>query len=63
MEKSEEKQQMTGEPEQLKIISEEPGRGTGDRILQTDNGRWWERWDKIDRTGQTVKTKIDGFLE
>jgi hypothetical protein len=52
---------MVGETS-LKIIREEEGKGTGDRLYQTEDGRWWEKWDGKDRTGQEVRIKTDGEL-
>jgi len=36
------------------VIKTEDGQGTGDRILTTADGRKWETWDGIERTGQEV---------
>ncbi len=37
------------------IVRTEYGPGTGDEKVQTTDGRWWVKWDGIDRTGQELK--------
>jgi hypothetical protein len=54
---------MAGVETELKIIREIAGRGTGDRLLQTEDSRWWERWDGIVKTGEEVRTKTNGHLK
>lgn len=37
------------------VIRRELGKGTGDMLYQTCDGRWWKEWDGQTRTGQEVK--------
>ncbi len=48
----------------LKIISERPGPGTGDRYYQTEDGRWWRDVQYGDRqgTGDSLGEKRDGRI-
>lgn len=54
---------MTGGNTELKIVREKAGRGTGDKLLQTEDERWWEPWDGIEKTGEEVRTKTNGTLK
>ena len=46
----------------LRIVKEELGEYTGDRILYTEDGRVWEQWNGFDKTGEEVRTEISGLL-
>lgn len=37
------------------IVRTKLGRGTGDEHYQTADGRWWDKWDGTERTGQEVR--------
>ena len=50
------------EDNRLLIIREKAGVGTGDRLWQTADGRWWKNWDGTVKTGEEVRRKIDGRL-
>ncbi len=54
---------MSGGDTELKIIREKMGRGTGDRLLQTEDGRWWERWDGVVKTGEEIRIRTNGTLK
>ena len=47
----------------MKIIRTELGGNTGDEYYQSSDGRWWEKWDGIDRTGEVLKTKREDIIE
>lgn len=47
----------------LKIVRTELGEKTGEEHYQTEDGRWWEKWDGVDRTGEEVRTKIGSIVE
>ena len=49
---------------ELKIIKRKLGRGTGDILYQTEDGRWWEPWQgEIVGTGDEIRTKTNGTLK
>lgn len=54
---------MVGQVEPLRIVHEKAGPGTGDRLYKTSDGRWWEKWDSCDRTGQEIRTKRGRYLD
>jgi len=37
------------------VIMTRSGPGTGDKVYQTSDGRWWKRWDGKVKTGQEVR--------
>ena len=47
----------------LRIVRTELGERTGEQYYQTDDGRWWEDWDGIDRTGEELRTKISDIVK
>lgn len=38
-----------------KVVRIELGEGTGDEYCQTADGKWWEKWDGVTRTGQELR--------
>jgi len=56
--------EMVNNDNSLIIIRRELGKGTGDILYQTADGRWWEKaWDGQIRTGQEVRTEVNGKLK
>ena len=47
----------------LKIVRTELGEGTDEQHYQTEDGRWWEKWDGHDRTGEETRIKRGNIVE
>lgn len=47
----------------LRIVRFEPGEKTGESYYQTNDGRWWEDWDGVTRTGEELRTRIGDIVK